>query len=155
MRIVFLLFILIATGCARPASDPGAFNTIDPTFNQYYASFSAAENNAQFYMPIALVSQVSPIVGRCVVYDDGHRQIEIDPAFWMGADQDTRTVLVWHELGHCVFNRTHNHSYFVDSGGNYCAFSIMNPYIFGDPCFTNNRVAYEQELPHAEPGDYL
>lgn len=140
----------MVVGCAQEESDPGAFYTIDPAFNSFYSAFDAAYNT-KIYMPIAFVAQASPIVGRCVVYDDGHRQIEIDPIYWPTITPDMQTVLIYHELGHCVFNRAHNWDTFSDG----CPLSIMQYTNFGDPCYLSHQSQYMAELPHSEPGDHL
>lgn len=150
MRYCLVLLFLTMCACQRGPQYKGMIFGIDPTFQSYYDSFGA-HYGIKVQVPIAFVSQAAPRIGECITYDNGHRQIEIDPVFWMNTDAATREELIDHELGHCIFGRTHNHSYLADG----CAASIMNPYVFGNPCFANHKSDYLNELPYSQPGDYL
>src|ERR1700677_2429893 len=145
--------MLLLTQCAQP-NEGGMIYGVDPTFQPYYDSFNAYYN-LNTSVPIGFAAQTKPVVGECRIYDDGYRQIEIDPTYWSQTDDAGKMTLVLHELGHCVFNRTHNREDTYDSNGDECPFSIMDPYIFGNPCYTNLQGHYMEELPYSEPGDYL
>lgn len=151
MRLLLVLpFILIGCAPQVQTTDPGAFNSIDPAFVPYYNSFDAMYGT-KVATPIAFVAQKYPTVGECMKYSDGHRQIEVDPDYWEYLDPQSRTVLIYHELGHCVFNRLHNWDTFADG----CPLSIMQFDDFGDPCYSLHEADYMAELPHAEIGDHL
>lgn len=150
MKSLMIIPLLFLCACQRGPQYKDMFFGIDSTFQPYYDAFGS-HYGLVIKIPIAFVSQPTPKVGECMTYDNGHRQIEIDPAYWISADAPTREELIDHELGHCVFGRTHNHSYLADG----CPASMMNPYVFGDPCFTNHKTDYLNELPYSQPGDYL
>ena len=150
MRLLLVLpFILI--GCAPQQDiDPGVISGIDPAFNSYYAAFDTVYGT-KVSIAIGFAALPQPIAGQCMKYGDGWRQIEIDPTYWASVDDDTRMVLVFHELGHCVFNRLHN----WDTMSDGCPLSIMQTDNFGDPCYAMHQADYLAELPHSEAGDHL
>lgn len=146
-----LLVIILCGACSQQnAVDVGAFNNIDPTFMPFYNAFSATYG-VTVNTPIAFVPQTGVVVGKCTTYYDGHRQIEIDPVFWNTIPLNQQTVLIFHELGHCVLNRLHNWNRMADG----CPASIMQISNFGDPCYMLHKAEYISELPNAEPGDHL
>jgi Zn-dependent peptidase ImmA (M78 family) len=55
-------------------------------------------------------------LGQCKSYSDGSKQIIIDQPFWESASDIEREYVVFHELGHCLLNRSHDDS--KDSNGN-------------------------------------
>lgn len=148
MRIALMLIIMASLGCQRgPKRD---IVGIEPAMQPYYDIFNAAYG-LHVMVPIAFVSIKAPTVGKCTVFDDGYKQIAIEPSYWMNATEAEKKELVFHELAHCVFGRTHNHNYLLDG----CPASITNPYVFGDPCISLHWTEYINELPHAQAGDHL
>lgn len=146
-RPVFALLLLLG-GCAR--GNHHDIVGIDSTFQPYYDSFGATYG-IYVGVPIGFMTLAAPMDGQCRTYNDGYRQIAIDPTYWQSASEADRKNVIWHELGHCLFNRLHNRLTLSDG----CPKSIMNPYTFGDPCMTRHFAEYVQELPYAEAGDYL
>ena len=75
-------------------------------------------------------------VAICRTWGQGHREIVIEGPYWEKLSDYGKEELVFHELGHCVFNRGHNE----DTRDNGCPVSIMYPYIFGGSwCYSNYR----------------
>ncbi len=147
MRVGLTVFILLC-GCQRGQHHD--IVGIDPAFQPYYDEFGAIYK-MYVGVPIGFVNQPSPRDGVCMVLEDGYRQIEVDPKDWQGFSELERKALVFHELGHCVFGRTHNRWPLVDG----CPYSIMNPVTLGDWCMSNHFDHYVNELPYSKPGDYL
>jgi len=61
-------------------------------------------------------------VGQCLTYESGLRQINIDIDYWSMSNSIQKEFLVFHELGHCLLQRSHD-----DTSGSdgYCR-SIMS-----------------------------
>lgn len=57
-------------------------------------------------LDISFTSFDQSIAGQCQVSKDIHR-ILVDSNYWEGATESEREVLLFHELGHCILNRTH------------------------------------------------
>jgi hypothetical protein len=140
--------LLLLCGCSRGLHHDVV--GIDPAFQPIYDNFGATYG-MHVTIPIGFAHLASPMDAQCRIFEDGYRQIEVDANFWATATDSQKEQTVYHELGHCVFGRTHNRLFFPDG----CPKSIMNPYTFGEPCLTQHFGEYIQELPYAEPGDYL
>lgn len=145
---LMLLILPLLTSCSP---DNNAFSGIDPIFIPYYNDF---------YMQYGVMPAVSiefkklnapVIVGVCDQYTDGYRQIQIDKNTWDSIDSNAKFVLIFHELGHCVFNRLHNRQVLNDG----CPASIMNPSNFSGTCWMNHTQYYLNELPKPEVGDAI
>ncbi len=77
-------------------------------------------------------------VGVCEVYSDGSKQVHMNQDWWPTAAALAKKILVFHELGHCFFNRMHDSRMY--SGGR--PYSIMNPIIDPVVAFFNANVTY-------------
>jgi hypothetical protein len=69
-----------------------------------------------------------PVVGVCISYTNGHKEVQIDPDSWFNFDENYKEELIFHELGHCILGREHDTSYIDEYR---VPKSIMYPYIFG------------------------
>ena len=83
-------------------------------------------------------------IGSCLTYDDGSNLITIDKTNWDISSDVEREFLIFHELGHCLLERSHTNT---SNLRGVCA-SIMNS---GENiCFlnynTNTRNDYLNEL---------
>lgn len=61
-------------------------------------------------------------VGRCLTYEDGSKVINIDRVFWNNSTDLEKEFLIYHELGHCLLERSHTN---VKNQRGVCQ-SIMN-----------------------------
>lgn len=87
-----------------------------------------------------------PIVGVCITYTNGYKEIQIDSDSWVEYDENYREELIFHELGHCVLGRDHDNSIIE---GYRVPKSIMYPYIFGY-AYNKYKVYYLEELKNEE-----
>lgn len=71
--------------------------------------------------------------------------ITISREFWDWADAETREQVVFHEFGHCVFNRDHLNDSVVHSG-QHIPRSLMQSTLFSGYYYTNFREYYVDEL---------
>ena len=67
-------------------------------------------------------------IGRCLTYEDGSKVINIDKEFWDNGSNLEKEFLIFHELGHCLLERSHNNvmnqrgvcQSIMNSGENIC-----------------------------------
>lgn len=101
------------------------------------------------------------VVGICN-YASNFREIDLDSKYWETLSSMEKTVLVYHELGHCYCDRDHDfgkdkkygdtkHSRREDGEkeGYYqddCPLSLMHPVVIDDECFMAHYGEYVQEL---------
>jgi hypothetical protein len=111
MRLLLLLS-LILSGCGRPP------NTIDPAFqplyNQFVSDASSAgidlSGNQGITIQFAKLEQptsLGEIVGECSNVGYGNDTVLIDTVYWNTADLTSQTVLLLHELAHCLLDEIH------------------------------------------------
>lgn len=50
------------------------------------------------------------ILGQCISYSDGSKEVIINERNWDRMDILEKEYVVFHELGHCVLNRSHDNS---------------------------------------------
>ena len=108
-----ILLTLLLSGCAPPAT-----NSIDSAFEPLYDQFISQANasglslnpNQGITIQFATLEQkdsLGEVIGECSNAGYGGGTILIDTNFWNNADIDAQTVLLWHELGHCVLSEIH------------------------------------------------
>lgn len=73
------------------------------------------------------------------------RTIKIRRESWKEASQDSREQLIFHELGHCLLNRSHSDS-FIRRGRYVMPKSIMSTSRISDEVYKANRDYYKSEL---------
>lgn len=114
---------------------------VDQAFSPYVERFEAV-TGAFNDTPISFGNVVRPAIGTCTRYNDGYKYVTINRSFWDRATDDQKEYLIFHELGHCVLNISHN-----DKTNNGCPVSIMTKYEFGDTdCYRFNKAYYFNEL---------
>lgn len=124
---------------------------ISPEFRVYFERFEteAATRGIDIdwsaqYIYTSLTSIESDAVGQCLTYEQGRNDLLIDEDYWSRSSDTNREFLIFHELGHCVLQRSH-----IDSSNpdGTCQ-SIMNS--GNDSCRKNynitTRTQYLDEL---------
>ena len=91
------------------------------------------------------------VVGRCLKYKSGKRKVQILKSWWDENTQyEIRENLVYHELGHCSFNRDHDDKIMTTYRVFYgCPASLMKSSVFSDAdmvCYDKLRKQYVQGL---------
>ena len=126
MKKVFLLLTLIVfSACSKTIK----VYEIDPQLKPYYDSFIAYGkiNNQDFSKTDNVIiqfetlqSSISTMVGSCSRLSGFDQKnplyseyldvpvIRIDPTFFKNASEKARLNLIFHELGHCFLNRSHD-----------------------------------------------
>lgn len=94
-----------------------------------------------------LMQQVAQpnVLGQCFRNEEKPRKVIVDIGYWNNATELDKQFLIFHELGHCFLDRSHDDS--VDTDTKRCT-SIMHstpqacPFVFND----NTRADYLDEL---------
>jgi hypothetical protein len=128
MKYLILLFLI--TGCGKSLEDFIRMNgnikkaKTNPVFTPFIKSFEA-EFKRRVKVPIVLKTIDSKYAGVCLVYSDGYREIRINKDSWDYYSYEQKEQLIYHELGHCVFNKGHDNNLREN-----CPNSIMRSYMF-------------------------
>lgn len=120
---------------------------VDPQFRPYYDKFNKDYNVNVYHISIFFEDiKNSTTAGICTKYANGRREITIDRDLWNTFDVYKREVLVYHELGHCYFNRPHSvETFYSDKFGNIPK-SIMNAHILSSAWYEHHQHHYVDEL---------
>lgn len=88
-------------------------------------------------------SSGNTIIGVCEIYSDGSKKVHMNEDWWPSGTELQKRILVYHELGHCHFNRAHDSRLFSDGH----PYSVMHPIIDALVAhFTNFKSYYLSEL---------
>ena len=153
MKILMLIMIVTSCGLTVPPRDLDTsaseftFNTSNPSFDVYKAEFESeyaiATNGSINTQPIRInfVNDLEgSIVGQCSYWDSGS-EIFIETEYWNNVSEIQRTVLIFHELGHCALKRGHRDSSYLGYKT-----SIMNSYNLPKPYLDQFRDSLYNEL---------
>lgn len=146
------VFLLAACG-DKPSINHGVF---EPIFQQFEAASLAQgrgiKNDGS--IPINFADLTNDIgygtVGVCYnAMNVNNRYISIDKTFWDSRNEVDHTILLWHELGHCLLGRIHTivtfESTVLDTS---MPISIMYPDVISTSYFTAEKQHYINELFH-------
>jgi len=111
----YLILLVILSSCGKLY--------IDPALQPYIDQFELAGNipTGPLVAKFGVLTRVTGEEGECSTNFFSAPTITINPTFWAFASETDRTLVVFHELGHCVLNRAHNNTV---AGGH--PVSIMN-----------------------------
>lgn len=142
-----LVTLLVLSGCGKglvpPAADHGAFEGYFQAFESASREFGRA-TEGDSAVSIGFGKPSGELAGACNV-SWGQRSIVIDPEQWMQLTKSDRKTLIFHELGHCLLNRSHVTSWIEVLGVGEEPSSIMYP-IVGHVDIDSNPSYYLKEL---------
>ncbi len=155
--IVFsLLITLVACGKDTEIQLNKEYQGVDVELWSYFEKFEkeAAERGVKIDLAVAgITGTIEKIhahgtVGLCNHRLDQPNHVIIDLNFWASASDNSKEMIIFHELGHCYLERSHNDNKKSDGT---CA-SIMRSGRGGCIDFYNkaNKAAYLDELYTAE-----
>lgn len=129
--------------------------TINPDFQVYVDKFEQTIGES-VEIDIDYNHLEYPIVGRCLKWTDGYKNIEIDPTHWPEVLDVEKEELILHELGHCILDRDHDQSMLSIDGYYLIPKTIMYPYLFGrEYALYENYYLSELKNPETMLTDYL
>lgn len=141
MKLINLLstFILLS-GCGTMRA-----LIIEEEFRPYYNEFKEDYGlypNISIMMADDDVFRTVQIAAHCRK-SKPHRVIEVKRSKWDKFTDLQKKIIVYHELGHCLFNRDHVEHKLQDN----CPESIMNEFVLSDLCIDRHYEHYIMELP--------
>lgn len=110
---------------------------------QNYVNLFEQETNEKVTINIDYNKLEYPVVGVCITYTNGYKEIQVDRDGWIEFDENYREELILHELGHCILGRDHDNN--LISSSLRTPKSIMYPYIFGN-AYSRYKNYYLDEL---------
>jgi len=131
MRIFKILILIILTSCGQVPGDGGGGTTPQPPAvvqNEMLMSF-VEDFETRYNIEVAYTvrfdtdrvtggsSSAGTTVGVCRIYSNpSYREIIINENWWNSASTASRKILMFHELGHCTFERDHDCQTVAQSG---------------------------------------
>lgn len=152
MKLLSILFIFLYVSCGKDIQDyfkntedySGKKSKTHQDF-KYYIELFENSYNVNVNVPIIYNYEDPLYAGACYTYSDGYKEIKVNKKFWENYSTEQREVLIFHELGHCVFNLDHDNNHSL-----YCPASVMRSYLFSDfeilYCYIPNRSYYLDDL---------
>ncbi len=145
--LLFSLCILLFTQCGD--SDTYILKEeVDEEIIGYFISFALEGElrgrsiNWNFEkVSTEFVDSDSDVIGNCMTFSDGTNLINVDKTNWNASSDLKKEFLIFHELGHCVLERSHTNAAtargtcksIMNSGENICitnySFSTRDAYL--------------------------
>lgn len=145
--IVLSLFAIILASCGRNEPTHNNVVSVDSDLERFIQSFEEYMEVDASYVSASFASLDAKTMGNCNSWSDGGREIKINIDFWPTLSEIGKEQLMYHELGHCVFDLTHEDRTVVDKNGNTVYGSIMNTYFFGESwAYATYQQQYKEAL---------
>jgi hypothetical protein len=154
LRMLSILSVALIVGCGKSLQDvismgkkPYSKSKTNEVFRPYIRSF-VEEFNVSVRVPIVLKKLHANKAGVCLVWSDGYREIQINSTHWQFFTEEQKEQLVFHELGHCVFDLDHDDSLMPNNSN--CPNSIMRSFMFspveGADCYVPEYQHYVEDI---------
>lgn len=130
------------------ACEPEEFQLIDSELRPYFERFEEEANKRGLSLEFGdlegKLEELDGVGGQCVRNSALPNEVLIDIVFWTQASDADKEFIVFHELGHCVLNRSHLDTKNADGS---CT-SMMHSGVSGCRFTYNdsNREEYLEEL---------
>lgn len=141
--MLIFLFSNNLIGCAEQ-EDKISYK-IESEFIPYVERFEQ-QIGVNVQMDISWGNLVDPIVGVCIKYTDGYKEIQINQTAWNNYEEFNKEEVIFHELGHCILDRDHDTNLITEYE---IPKSIMYPYVL-DRVYDDYRSYYLEELKNSE-----
>jgi hypothetical protein len=138
--ILLTAFSLVACAARKPVVDFGPFDSYAKAFLQNALEQGRTIEVQDLVMKFGATSSAQE-QGYCIIQNDEPPTIVINETGWNSLSETSKTILIHHEMGHCVLGRSH----YDASNGNRPA-SIMNTYALPSGFYTSFRTEYLREL---------
>lgn len=145
--LLLLSFTLLMMSCQKEPLIVKNYEGVDDKLCTYFQKFEEAGADRNVFIDLAasgIIGSIEKIhadgtVGLCHHRSDTPNQIIIDKDFWSNASENSKEMIVFHELGHCFLGKNHNDERNNDST---CS-SIMRSGNGGCIDFYNSRTRAE------------
>lgn len=150
LKYIYSLLFISIVGLLVWSCTPEEEPDIDPTLLPYIEDFLFEANEREVELTLDSLGITvqfenidnDAVIGRCRRDANGvNESIAIDPLYWKLATELEREYVMFHELGHCVLNRSHTSA--AGQGG--ICLSIMEPGT-GQSCTSNYNESTREEL---------
>ena len=142
INCLILIFVLLI-GCGKTLLDPSTWgskpvvkdprrnNSTNTELGYYVGRFETSYGKKVDDVPVNFANDLDEKLGKgvagvCWAWTGGQREVEINSNYWSDFTDEQREQLVFHELGHCVLNKSHDDG----TDGDNCPSSIMRPQMF-------------------------
>lgn len=131
----YLFFLVFLTSCHRPIT-----YHIEPEFIRHIATFEAVTGHP-VNLDMSFGTTPSDIAATCFKRNTGN-YIIVNEAWWDKAVDSSHEQVIFHELGHCIFDMVHDSNRIILDGVS-APESIMYPKTFGfETYYINHRDYY-------------
>lgn len=138
--LLALSLIFIFTGCGKTLSIAPEFQSTVDEFNQVAAQHG---HNGVDNLIVEFGQTSNKNAGATCYQDSGTPRVAVDEKTWNSASDKQRKEMMFHELGHCVLNRSHTEGRMADDN---CKTSIMSASPVGEWCMNKHADEYMTEL---------
>ena len=112
LSYIIAMAVLLYPGC-REEEQVDVF--VDPEVQPYLdlfideAALRGLEIRIEDYALSMTIEQIerANVAGQCTQATGSYNHVIIDPVYWKGYSDEAREALVFHELGHCILDRSH------------------------------------------------
>lgn len=134
MKALFLTLLLVGCG-VHEENRRSKFHFQDVEVSEFVDTFEAnygieVKNKIEITFGETVTEKHPRAIGLCYYSGDGNF-IVLNKQFWENSDYYQKESLVYHELGHCVFNRSHSEEMMDDEEYGSVPKSIMYPSVIG------------------------
>lgn len=128
---------LLTIGCGKPHYQESEFTPYTIQFQQ-----ATGKSSDNLYMHFATQAEMNGdmTMGEC----DDESEIKIVESKWNQMNEGQRTMLIFHELGHCLMNLSHDSNMLEDKYA--CPESVMYPNSVSLDCWDLHKDQYIQNL---------
>lgn len=151
MRNVILIVSLMLTGCGAVSSlQDHVMRTdyvnkrtpkVEEEFVRHVDKFKQVYNK-DFHILIEWDTLDETTMAVCYSWTNGYREIHVDRVKWPTLTDAGQEQLLFHELGHCIFNLDHDEALIDKDDWDQIPQSIMYPYVFGNMPYYDGELQY-------------
>ena len=132
--------LVIGCSARKPQVDFGPFDSYAKAFLQNAADQGRSIEIQDLVMKFGTTASAQE-QGYCLIQSDESPTITINETGWATLTETSRTILIHHEMGHCVLGRSH-----YDGNTGSRPASIMNTYALPAAYYTAYKSEYLHEL---------
>ena len=147
--LLFLSLSLLFVGCGTAHVE---VLSVDSQFKPYLNEFEGMSKveGTQITTKNLIIQMVPSIddtltVGYCETADGQTPKIVVSQAWWTNLSDYEKEMLMFHELGHCLLNRNHRATAYLNM-----PYSVMTPMLFNTSVYQANFTQYMFELFHSQ-----
>lgn len=161
MKTLFLLSLVVFVGCGKAPKQSSGYKSLisnvvnDSYFKPYVDLFeNYSKGTVKVTTPIAFSKSLGKGQSAVCHREVNNNYILINEFYWQRIDENQRTTLIFHELGHCELNLEHDDLWFEANNekgiGEFCPTTLMRTSSINEyespRCIEGNEEYYYNEL---------